>query len=235
MKFEDLSAADQKLLNTDLGDFEKDAAEQVALADEMYEVGFSKLALETADELDALMAVEKTASEDSTMDEYSEKTASDLSAFIERGFFDGLCKLGQERHGDEMAYLYSFLEEKIAAKAAVPTLSRVQKFLAAAKGKASEAAGYVKGKAGEASEAASKYHKGANKNLKQGVGQLRQAATGKAGKKPLESEARMAKAKAGAKNLGKGALKYAPHAAAGSGTLYAGKKLYDAAKSSPEG
>jgi len=127
MKFEDLSAADQKLLNTDLGEFEKDAAAQVAVADEMYSVGFNKLATETADELDALMASEKSASEEISLDEGSEKTASDLSAFIERGFFDGLCKLGQERHGDAGIYLYPYIEEKVAEAGACNALNKLAK------------------------------------------------------------------------------------------------------------
>lgn len=137
MKFEDLSVADQKLLNTDLGEFEKDAAAQVAVADEMYSVGFNKLATETADELDALMASEKNAAEEVALDAGSEKTASDLSAFIERGFFDGLCKLGQERHGDAGIYLYPYIEEKVAEAGAK---GAVRKFYEAVKGHAAKGA-----------------------------------------------------------------------------------------------
>jgi hypothetical protein len=119
MKFEDLSQEDQKLVNTDLGEFEKHAAADMAIADEMYTVGFTKLASETADYLDNMFAMQKEASEapaeDNKMDEASEKIAQDRAAFIERGYFDGLRKLGSDRHGDEMAYLYPFIQEKIAA------------------------------------------------------------------------------------------------------------------------
>ena len=130
MRFEDLSAADQKLLNTDLGDFEKEAAAELALADEMYTAGFQKLAVETADYLDSLyeekVAAEKEDSkEDKEEDKEEEKKASDLSAFIERGYFDGLRKLGSERYGDEMAYLMPFVEEKIAEAGAAAALAKL--------------------------------------------------------------------------------------------------------------
>lgn len=127
MRFEDLSPADQQLLNTDLGEVEKVAAENLALADEMYAHGFNKLAQEAADSLEAAAAAasEKVASEEA-LDGESEKVATDLSAFIERGFFDGLRKLGSERYGDESVYLRPFIEEKVAqagAEAAVAKLA----------------------------------------------------------------------------------------------------------------
>lgn len=127
MRFEDLSPADQQLLNTDLGEVEKVAAENLALADEMYAHGFNKLAQEAADSLEAAAAAasEKVASEEA-LDAESEKVATDLSAFIERGFFDGLRKLGSERYGDESVYLRPFIEEKVAqagAEAAVAKLA----------------------------------------------------------------------------------------------------------------
>jgi len=110
MRFEDLNPADQQLLRTDLGEAEKVAAENLALADEMYAHGFNKLAQEAADSLEAAAAAasEKVASEEA-LDAESEKVAADLSAFIERGFFDGLRKLGSERYGDENAYIIPFL------------------------------------------------------------------------------------------------------------------------------
>lgn len=155
MKFEDLSAADQKLLNTDLGDFEKDAAEQVATADEMYSVGFNKLATETADELDALMASEKNAAEEVSLEEGSEKIASDLSAFIERGFFDGLCKLGSDRHGDPYIYIYPYIEEKVAEAGAK---GAVRKFYEAVKGHAGKGAEKVKGFAAKGVKKVKEHH-----------------------------------------------------------------------------
>ena len=151
MRFEDLSAADQKLLNTDLGDFEKEAAAELALADEMYTAGFQKLAVETADYLDSLyeekVAAEKEDSkEDKEEDKEEEKKASDLAAFIERGYFDGLRKLGSERHGDEMAYLTPFVEEKIAEAGAKAALGKVWSKMKGHAGKASEAAKEVAAK-----------------------------------------------------------------------------------------
>jgi len=56
MRFEDLSAEDQALLNTDLGSFEKEAAARLDLCNQMYEVGFNKLAAETADSYDTYFA-----------------------------------------------------------------------------------------------------------------------------------------------------------------------------------
>ena len=109
MRFSDLSRADQELLQSDLGNFDKVAAEQVALIDEMYSTGFNKLAAETADMLDKLAEEE--------LDEEGEKTAAVCGAWTERGFFDGLAKLGADRHGDELYYLAPFIEEKIAGKA----------------------------------------------------------------------------------------------------------------------
>lgn len=227
MKFEELSAADQQLLNTDLGEIEKVAAERVAIADEMYAVGFSKLASETADELDALIAMEKDAeeAEDLQLDDATEKLAYDLSAFIERGFFDGLCKLGSERHGDEMAYLYPFLEEKIAAKAAKGVLDRVGKFIKA-KGKAvaegaKDAGKYVKEKAEEGVKAERKYRQGAVADIKGGAKSLKKSFSGKN---------RLEKAKSGLKGIGLGAAKLSPYAAVPAAGAYGAKKLYDSKK-----
>lgn len=47
MKFEELSKEDQELVNTDFGaDLEKQAAEEIAEAVELYNMGFEKLAAE---------------------------------------------------------------------------------------------------------------------------------------------------------------------------------------------
>jgi len=128
MRFEDLSKADQQLLNTDLGEFDKEASEKVALADEMYHHGFFKMAQEAADSMEATAAAELAASEkvasEEGMDDDSEKVAVDLGQFIERGFFDGLRKLGSERYDDELAYILPFLEEKIAAAGAAAALEK---------------------------------------------------------------------------------------------------------------
>lgn len=131
MRFNELSAEDQKLLNTDLGDFEKDAAEEMALAQEMYQTGFDKLATETADYLDSVFAkvAEDKEDKEEEKDEEEEKKAADLGAFIERGFFDGLRKLGADRYGDETVYLIPYLEEKVAAAGAAKATGEMFKRL----------------------------------------------------------------------------------------------------------
>lgn len=186
MKFEDLTAEDQALLNTDLGDFDKLAAEQVATANEMYEMGFGKLASETADALDEIFASEKVAAEkedkeEDKKDEETEKKAADLGAFIERGYFDGLRKLGSERHGDEGAYLLPLLAEKVAADAKA---GFVRKALEGAKAHGGKAAGKTKELFGKAKELAEKHPKTA-KGLGYGGTFL---AGGYAGKKLTEKK-----------------------------------------------
>lgn len=121
MKLEDLSAEDQALVKQEFpAELEKEAAEQVKLAQELFTTGFEKLAAETADELDKLAAEgekeeEKEEKEEGKeLNEEQKKEAAVRGAFIAQGFIDGLKKLGQERHGDEMAYLYPFINEKLA-------------------------------------------------------------------------------------------------------------------------
>lgn len=175
MKFEDLSAEDQALLNTDLGDFEKEAAAEMALAQEMYQTGFSKLAAETADYIDSLLvkeAEEKEEDKEEEEDEENKKTASDLGAFIERGFFDGLCKLGQERHGDASFYLVPYLEEKVAAKAGGAAVAGLQKMLGKAKEYGSAAAGKAKEYGSKGVAAVKDYGKGAVSDIKGGYAQM---------------------------------------------------------------
>jgi len=114
MKYEDLSVEDQALLATDFGEQEKVAAAELGVAQEMYNTAFEKLAAATADAIDEEAKKEDESEKKEKMDEEGEKKAADLSAFIERGYFDGLRKLGSDRHGDENAYLYPFLIEKCA-------------------------------------------------------------------------------------------------------------------------
>jgi len=190
MRFEDLSPADQKLLNTDLGEFEKEAAANVAVADEMYAVGFNKLAQQAADDIEASYAAEaEKVAADLSMDEESEKTAADLSAFIERGFFDGLRKLGSERYDDEMAYIVPFMEEKIAAEGAAIALAKF---------------GGEAGFMGKAWQGFKGYHKGIHANLDKaltkGVGAKERAA--EVGKAALKSVPHAAVAATGATAFG---------------------------------
>jgi len=234
MRFEDLSLEDQRLLQTDLGEFEKEAAAELALADDMYVAGYEKLAAETADYLDQLYSMDKEASEEapeeSYLDDASEKTAHDLGSFIERGYFDGLRKLGSERYGDEMAYLYPFMEEKVAAAGASAAAEKFRSFGAAAKGHAGKAVEKAKEMGGKFKG----YHTGAVKQMKEGVRRVKES------KEHLKDTAapEMFKntwkgiASGGKKEVAKGALKFTPHAAAGiAATGYAVKKIHDKVKS----
>ena len=211
MRYEDLSAEDQKLLNTDLGPFEKEAEARMSLANEMYNVGFNKLASETADNLDEYFSKVAEASEEGdslSLDTESEKVAQELGAFIEKGYFDGLRKLGQERHDDELAYLLPFLEEKVAAKGAKAMLARFGKEVQKRLGKAKK---YVGGKSDKAMAAVKGYHGGAQKDLKKGV-------------KELKKGKNLSGAKNVAKGVGKHVGPYAALAGVGGGAAYAAKK-----------
>lgn len=133
MRFADLSPEDQALLNTDFGEFDKIAEEKVAIANEMYLHGFNDLASSTADEFDKLAAMAGSyKDEEEEKDAASDEAASELGALIERGFFDGLKKLGSERHGDTMHYIYPFIEEKVAALGAAAASQKFFKKAAAA-------------------------------------------------------------------------------------------------------
>lgn len=128
-----LSAEQKQLLETDFGsDLEKFAEEKLAACENCYDYGFSKIATEVANDLDAMY---KAAEEDEKKEEKEEKeeegedkgekkedmedkeyekAAAELGSFIERGMFDGLRKLGSERHGSEVAYLEPLILQKVA-------------------------------------------------------------------------------------------------------------------------
>lgn len=161
MKFADLSPEDQALVNTQFDtSLEKEASEEASLVQEMYKTGHDQLAVATADALDKLAEEaneDEGEDEEEKMDEESEKKASGLASFIERGYFDGLRKLGSERYGDENHYLYSFAAEKLAAAgqtaAAKSLLQRMWGGMKAAPGKVTSA---VKGEAARAKELGAK-------------------------------------------------------------------------------
>ena len=103
--------------------------EDRAIAEEMYLIGHDKIALQMADELDKV-AMDEDKKEESEEDKKEEKKelpafmksdegekkeASARAAFIEKGVFDGLQKIGSDRHKDSWHYLTPFLEEKVAA------------------------------------------------------------------------------------------------------------------------
>jgi len=217
MRFEDLSAEDQALLNTDLGSFEKEAAARLDLCNQMYEVGFNKLAAETADSYDTYFAkvAEEAVGNTIALDPESEKVAQELASFIEKGYVDGLRKLGQERHGDEAAYLMPFMEEKVAAKGAkafLTSFGKKMKGFGKEVGKKGKAFGKDFAKKTEKGvDAVKKYHAGASKDLKGGLKDLKKG-------KHVEG------AKGVAKGVGKHVGPFAALAGLGGAGAYAAKK-----------
>jgi hypothetical protein len=121
MKFEELSQEDQMLVQTQFPEeLEKSASAEISLAQELYTAGFSKFASATAEALEKLAEEGKESDEEEEkehekkLDEDQKKEASARGAFIARGYIDGLKKLGSDNYGDEMAYLYPFIQEKMA-------------------------------------------------------------------------------------------------------------------------
>lgn len=165
MRLEDLSPADQKLVNTNFGELEKEAEARVQLAQEMYETGFNKLATETADSFDKIAEEEEDHEKEETekeekLEEGHKKASADLGSFIERGFFDGLRKLGAERHDNEMHYIIPFIEEKVAAAGARAALTKFWKHTSkAVKGHANAAGKSVSDAAGKGKKAITDYGK----------------------------------------------------------------------------
>ena len=166
MDIKSLSAEDQALLNTQFSpELEKEAAESVKLASELYTTGHDKLAAETADLLEKMAEEEEKEEkeEGKELNEDQKKEASVRGAFIAQGFIDGLKKLGSERYNDELAYLAPFIHEKIAAgnllpmvvNAAKPGLGAKALELAKKHGPAAAAggaAGFVAGRASKSSK-----------------------------------------------------------------------------------
>jgi len=156
MRYEDLSQYDQALVNTDFGDLEKEAQEKLAEANEVYAYGQEQAHL-IADQMDEAMAKfaseeEEEEEEEEELDEESEKKAAELGAFIERGMFDELTKLGSQRHGDAMYYYYPYMEEKVAQIGAEEKLAawadivaKARSLGSSAKGLGSSAKGKLKG------------------------------------------------------------------------------------------
>ena len=185
MRFEDLSPEDQSLLNTDLGeDLEKVAAEKVAAANEVYAYGCQQ-GEAIAAELDELYKqAEEEEDEDEDEDEEEEeeeksaseiefeKTAAELGAFIERGIFDTLTKLGSEQHGDPLHYYYPYIEEKVAKKGATKAVE-----------------GWVKKLWGKTKD----YHKGAVEDIKKGFQSSGKKGGGKKGPSGLDRVKSVAK------------------------------------------
>lgn len=222
MRMEDLSAEQRKLLSTDFGDLEKVAADQAKLAGEMYNRGL-EIALNIADGLDKEAAeAEKTAGENHELpDAHSEKTAQQMGAFIERGQYDGLKKLGADRHSNEWHYFLPFVEEKVAAAGAKAGLDRFRQFITSK----------AKGVAGKAKDVGGKvvdYHKNIGSHARQAATGKPTAAGGNSIKGKAESTLRGLTGKERAMEAGKAVGKASPYAAAaGLGAAAASRKKDD--------
>jgi hypothetical protein len=216
------------LLNTDFGEeIEKEASVRAQAISECYNYGLEKIAAEVADKMDEEEKEEKKEEKEEhhekKMDEESEKAAAELGAFIERGFFDGLRKLGSERHGDEMHYLVPYLQEKVAkgkAKAAVGAFEHAMNKIRSVGHGAKELAGKAKEHAAAGAQKVKEYHQTGAHQVSHGAKSMHGAFSAPKGKK-MEHFGR------GAKEFGKGVAHFTPHAAVvGGGGAYAlsGKK-----------
>lgn len=210
-----LTNEDKALLNTNFGEeIEKIAAQRATAINEAYAYGFSKIAKEAADEKDKEDKENEGKDNDKKeekMDEESEKAAAELGAFIERGFFDGLRKLGSERHGDEMHYIAPFILEKAAAAGA-------REMGAAVMSKLKGAAGVVSSKAKDAAHAI---------DPRRGIEEIRRGVKGGTRLHGTEQGVDIITATPGmrAKEIATGAARLSPYAALGTAGIYGGAKL----------
>lgn len=140
------------------------SAEQQALMGEMFGRG-QEMAVAIADQMDKMaaeLAEQEKVAEASQLDEESEKLAAVCGAFIERGQFEKLAELGQERHGNPLAYLIPYVEEKVAASGASAAVKRFgEKAMNVAK---SMSPGRIAEHAGQAARGTVKASKGAPSN-----------------------------------------------------------------------
>jgi hypothetical protein len=222
MRIQDLTPEQQAILSTDFGaETEKVAAEQAKVAGEMYNKGL-EIALNIADAMDKQAAeAEKIASEsDELNNPEAEKIAAQMGAFIERGQYDGLRKLGSDRHGNEWHYIAPFVEEKVASAAAKAGLDRFRKFMAGGAQKAKDFAGKAKDKASQAGKAVKDYHKGM-------ADDARSAATGRNSFMDNVGVKGNLNAKQRAAAGGKALAKASPYLAAGGAAGYAASRKKD--------
>lgn len=228
MKFEELSKEDQELVNTDFGaDLEKQAAEEIAEAVELYNMGFEKLA---AEDVKAVEEEEKKKEEEEENDpvnkltEGQKKEASAKGAFIAKGYLDGLMEKGASLHQDPYHYLYPALEEILVKEGA--DASKAKGIMEAVKGHYSKAKDAVKKAVKTVKDKSDAYHMEARVN--------KDIATGKYKHKvnPADEHGSMIlntpkdRVIAGLKAAGM----YTPHAIVGAGGAYAAKKGYDKVK-----
>lgn len=224
MNINDLSPEDQNLLNTEFpAELEKQAADEVQMANELYALGFEKMAEAAAEEVEKEEEEEKKKPENKLSEEHK-KEAAVRGAFIAQGFIDGLMEKGASVHGDPLHYLYPAIEEVLVKegapkKEALSFLQSISKKMKGAGKSVSEGAtkakNYVADKAGKAKDAVVEnagkakdsvvnYHKGIGKNFEE-------AWKSKDWKKKFTEG-------------GKGLAKITPHIAA---VGYAGKKALE--------
>jgi hypothetical protein len=170
MKFEELSQADQELLNVEFSpEIEKLAAQNAADISELQEIGFVKMAAEAADEMDKEEEEEKK-EEKKELDEEHKKEASVKGAILADSYVEGLMKLGSDRHGDELHYLYPAIEEKLVKEGADPAAAgKFVSFLKNMGAKASAGGKAVADKAKAGAGHVAEYHKGMARGAKAGV------------------------------------------------------------------
>lgn len=162
MKFEDLSPEDQALVKTDFGaELEKQAAAEVAEAQELYAMGFEKMAAADAEAMDKEKEEEEKEEAnkpEKKLNEEQKKEASAKGAFIARGYIDGLMEKGASLHQDPLHYLYPAIAEVLVKEGA--DAGKVSEFLGNIKKKVSEGAAKAKESA-SAAAAKAKEHAGA--------------------------------------------------------------------------
>ena len=218
-----------------VGQFEMKSAphgEQVKKAsasfEDLFSVGFDKMAAASADELDKLAEGNEDEDEDedeekedkAPMKEEHKKEATARGAILARSYVEGLMKQGSARHGDPLHYLYDAIEADLVkqgaakkdAKSFVEGLKeKAKKAYKTVKNTASKGYDTAKEQVGKATKATKKYHTDA-------VKQLSAAVTGGSGKKKLDVGKRLA--------LGaKGAVKFLPHAGVLAGLGYGAHKM----------
>jgi hypothetical protein len=209
------------LANTDFGEeIEKVAAAKAEAITNMYNYGFNEYAVKVAAEHDAEEEKKKKkedGEEDEEMDGESEKAAAELGAFAERGFFEGLAKLGQERHGNPDHYILPLVLEKVAADAKATFLQRLTQ---GAKNVGAKAKEY----GGKAVQSTKDYHTGMVANAKSGYINLKNAKNTMNSSGTAILKTKGAERLEGLKQLGLAGAKGLPHAALLGAAGYGGYK-----------
>lgn len=209
----ELTAQDKALLDMQFdAETEKIAAAQAAAIQEAYLYGLEKIAKDIADAHDEEEKKDDKEEKAEKMDEESEKAAAELGAFIERGLFDGLRKLGSERHGNELHYIEPYILDKIAADFGSKAVEIGKKALKAIDPRTAVDELRYGGKA---------VARGLSKDLREGTGGY----THLAGNDALRKQIAKKELKGGAAAIGTGLARLSPYAALGGGAIYGGSKL----------